>query len=185
MHNRPLHFFAAPLRLAALVALVTTFAVRANAEPSAGGVLPSFTAQDLEGHARAGAELRGRRTLLIAISGASAGDAAARWLAAIRARAPGAEQAVVTLVALRLSWFVPDFVVQDRARASAERARWSRVWLNRDGALQSSLGLPDGAGLPLVVVVDEHGRVVWCRRAAPDAAPVNEACAALSPQATP
>jgi hypothetical protein len=164
-----------------LAAGVMTLALAIGAEPRPGGAMPGFSARDLAGNWHHSHELRGRRTLVLAISGPSASGAARAWFDAARSRLAGGGVHIVTIVALDLPFYAPDYLVRGRARAEAPRDRWHDTWLDRNGDIQRAFGLRHDSGMPWAFALDETGRVVAYAHAPVSHPLAQSVWAALSP----
>jgi hypothetical protein len=115
------------------------------------------TAQDLSGGVHSTGELRGRRTLVIAITNRGAGNAMRAWYAAADSRMPsnvGRE----SLLSIRLPFFVSMGQAREKARHQVPQQYWQATLLDR-GDMAKQLGLED-AQAPYVFVLDERGVVV-------------------------
>src|SRR5689334_10644693 len=116
--------------LSALLAVsLATVPITALADPRPGAAFPSFSARDLSDRWHNQRELSGRRTLVVALSGPDAGDAAAQWVTAASSRYHGGVR-VVTLVALDMPFYAPDGIVRSQARARSAQSRWQHTWLD-------------------------------------------------------
>ncbi|MFO0624072.1 MAG: hypothetical protein U0325_00530 [Polyangiales bacterium] len=151
----------------ALACACLLLAAAARAELPLGESLPGFVVEDINGRAHGSHELRGRPTLLLAMTDGAAdatmrawGDAAAQRLT------PGVRK--VQIVSLDLPGVVPTEMLRAIARARAPERVWRYTWLDRDGALRGPLGLTESP-LPWAFALDAGGRVVARAHSAPDA----------------
>lgn len=67
---------------------------------------------------------------------------------------------VVTLVAIRVPFFVSTDYVRERARSETPSERWGDTWIDAHGRVQDVLGIGDGSGEPWVFTLDGQGRVL-------------------------
>ena len=124
--------------------------------------------RDLHNNWHSQGELVGRRTFVVAISGPSGGTDMQHWFNNARARHPQGGPRMVAMVALRLPFYAFDDIVRSQARGRTPQHRWAETWLDRDGALQRSLGLAHDSGVPWAFVIGADGRVVASLHAAPN-----------------
>lgn len=147
-------------RLAALTlagALLLTPA--AWAVPRPGEELPAFSAKDLNGTEHKSQELRGQRTLVVAMTDRNGGDAMQRWFDAADARLGKGRYESKALISLKLPFFVSGGAARGRAKEKVPQAFWEETWLDRDGRMAKVLALPSSRE-PFVFVVDAQGRVL-------------------------
>jgi hypothetical protein len=147
------------LTAAAFAALILGSASQTHADPRPGAAAPSFDAEDLNGRAHSSRELAQRPTVVVVCTSADASSAANAWLQQAKNRAHG-QVRVVTLVALRLPFFVSQGMVRGRARPQVNPGEWTNTWIDVHGHVQSALGISDGSATPYVFTVDAQGRVV-------------------------
>jgi len=131
----------------------------ASAAPSVGAAFPSFSAHDLNGGAHSHRELSGRKRFVSVITGMDASEPMRAWLDQAEARLGRSRGNVIALVALEFSFIAFDGIVRSQARAHTPNHRWPFVWMERDGSLTRSLGLPNGSNLPWVYIVEANGTV--------------------------
>ncbi len=140
----------------------------ALAEPRVGAPFPACWGRDLTRRWHTHGEIFQRRTFVSVITGQDAATQMRLWLDQAEARF-GRGGPIVAIVALDLGVLAWDGIVWDRARSSTPAWRHGYVWLDREGALQRALGLPDEGSLPWNYVVDRGGRVLAaCRGVASD-----------------
>lgn len=136
----------------------------AAAEPRLNATFPAFSAHDLNGGAHSHRELTGRKRFVVAITSTDASELSRAWLDQAEARLGRGNGAVLTLVALDLSFIAWDGIVRSQARAHSPQHRWPFVWLERDGSLARAVGLPNNSRLPWAYVIDAQGVVrMWIR----------------------
>lgn len=155
-HPKPGHPGRA-LLAALLVAAVAGLAPLAEAMPRPGEVFPSFAAKDLLGGQHSSGELRGHRTLVVAITDKDSGEEMQRWFDAATARL-GKDYASASILSLHLPFFVSLGAAQGRARERVPQQFWKATWLDK-GDMAKKLGLPQSRE-PFVFVLDAQGRVV-------------------------
>jgi hypothetical protein len=147
-----------PAALGGGVALAKT----AQAEPRVGAPFPGFSAHDLNNGAHTHRELTGRRRFVSVITSTDASETMRAWLDQAEARLGRSRGNVIALVALDLSFVAWDGIVRGQARSHTPQWRWPWVWLERDGSLARSLGLPNNNNTPWVYVVEPNGAVrMW------------------------
>lgn len=162
---------------AALVGLSLALAAfAAHATLRVGGELPTFRVADLNGLTHDSRELRGRPTLILAMTDSDAAEAMRRWGAAADRRV-GPEVRRVQILSVALAFFVPTATIRSIARGQSHEGLWRSTWMERDGDLAESLGLPESE-TPYAIVVDARGQVrvvAHCDPASPQAEAVWEA----------
>jgi hypothetical protein len=158
-------------RSANTVILLLTLATTAFALPRPGEPFPGMNAQDLTGQARSTNELRGHRTLVIAITNRGAANAMRAWYAAADSRM-SANVGRESLLSLQLPFFVSMAQARDKARHQVPRQYWQATLLDR-GDMAKQLGLEQGQ-VPYVFVLDERGTVVAAVHATVDAPQARE-----------
>lgn len=121
--------------------------------------LPSFSAKDLNGNEHESGELRGHRTLVVVMTDRDGGDAMQRWFDAADARLGKGHYASTALISLRLPFFVSEGAARGRAKQRVPQEFWDATWLDRNGRMAKTLGLPQSRE-PFVFVVDAQGHVV-------------------------
>jgi hypothetical protein len=154
----------------------------ALAAPAVGAPFPHFTVRALDDHPRTERDLRGRRSLVVVMTGTGAERDMAQWLNAAEARLGRGLGNVYSFVALRMGFYVLDGMLRGESRRRSPRYRWPYLYIDRDGTFQQQLGLPDGQSVPWVYVVETSGIVsvamhggvshpaaaqVWAQMAAP------------------
>lgn len=164
--------------LGLLVTLASTSrSSTAWAVPLIGQSVPAFSVEDLNSAVHTERELTGRWTVVLAMSDKDAGAALRAWWLRVAPFAPAGTR-VVTFAALDLFGLIPTATIVSEARGATPRARWSEVWLSRNGSLAESLGLP-ASETPFVFVVDAAGRVLESLHAMPDDGGVARVLSAL------
>ena len=129
------------------------------ADPRPGAATPTFSAEDLNGRSRSSRELTQRPTVVVVCTSADASRAADAWLQQAHAHAHG-QVRVITVVALRLPFFVSQGMVRGRARPQVHGQEWGNTWIDIHGDVQRALGVADGSATPYVFSVDASGHVV-------------------------
>jgi hypothetical protein len=147
------------LTAAAFAALILGSASQTHADPRPGATAPSFDVEDLNGRSHSSREFAQRPTVVVVCTSADASSAANAWLQQAKNRAHG-QVRVVTLVALRLPFFVSQGMVRGRARPQVNQQEWGNTWIDIHGSVQNALGLSDGSATPYVFTVDSTGHVV-------------------------
>lgn len=142
---------------ASLLAFVLSLASLASADPRPGRAMPGFSVEDIAGTTHTQRDLVGHWTVLFVLTDKDTGPHVRPWFQALRAREPTVR--LVTMAALDLFALVPTSTIVSQARSNTPRARWSEVWLSRDGSLARSLDLPESE-VPWVIVVAPSGQVV-------------------------
>lgn len=165
-----------------LAVLCVMFGLAAHADPQPGRAFPTFAVNDLAGNSHTQRDLAGRWTVLFVMSDKDTHPAISPWYRRVRQGAP--EARLITMAALDLFPLIPTATVVSQARDNTPRARWSEVWLSRDGSLAASLGLPESE-IPWVFVVSPAGRVVEAVHGTVDDASVARVLAALPSRAAP
>lgn len=146
----------------ALLLLVTA----ARAELPLGGELPPFVVDDINGRAHGSHELRGRPTLLLALTDGAADATMRAWGDAATARLPSTVRRV-QIISLDVPFVVPTEVLRAIARDRSPERVWRYTWLDRDGALRGPLGLTESPA-PWAYALDAGGRIVARAHGAPD-----------------
>jgi hypothetical protein len=141
-------------------------AAAAHAELPLGGELPAFVVDDINGRAHGSHELRGRPTLLLALTDGAADATMRAWGDAATARLPSTVRRV-QIVSLDVPFVVPTEVLRAIARDRSPERVWRYTWLDRDGALRGPLGLTESPA-PWAYALDAGGRIVARAHGAPD-----------------
>lgn len=158
-----------PVRRGAPVAFagaLLLLAAAAHAELPLGGELPPFVVDDITGRAHGSHELRGRPTLLLALTDGAADAAMRAWGDAATQRLPATVRRV-QIVSLDVPFVVPTEVLRAIARDRSPERVWRYTWLDRDGALRGPLGLTESPA-PWAYALDAGGRIVARAHGAPD-----------------
>lgn len=164
--------------LAALFSVIalTVMSAVAHATLRVGGELPAFTVADLTGVQHDSRELRGRPTLILAMTDSDASEAMRRW-GAVADRRVGANVRRVQIISVGLAFIVPTVTIRSIARGQSPEGVWRSTWMERDGDLAESLGLPESE-VPYAIALDAEGRVrvvAHCDPTSPQAEAVWEA----------
>lgn len=155
---------AAPGALAVAISLLAP-AVRA--ELLLGSAVPPFVVEDISGRAHGSHELRGRPTLLLAMTDGAADAEMRAWgQAAAQRLAPAVRR--VQIVSLTIPFVVPTEALRAIARGRSPESVWRYTWLDRDGSLREPLGLSE-SGVPWAFAIDARGHVVARAHGGPDA----------------
>lgn len=149
--------------LALALALSLSAASTAWAVPVVGQTVPAFAVEDLNRTTHTHRDLTGRYTVVFAMSDKDAAPSLRAWWGRVAPVAPGGTR-IVTVAALDLFGMIPTDTIVSEARDATPRARWSDVWLSRNGALAESLGLPESE-TPFVFVIAPTG--AWSRASTP------------------
>lgn len=168
-----------PWRFARLAAVsLCALTLAADAAPTVGGTLPEFTVNDLTGQGHSNRELVGRPSLVLVMTDSDADAAMRAWgTAASQRLRPGVRK--VQIVSLSLAFVVPTALARSMARDRSPSSVWRDTWLERDGDLAETLGLPESE-TPWAMALDERGRitaVAHCEVTSPCADRVWEALA--------
>ena len=158
-----------PVRRSAPVAragALLFLAAAAHAELPLGGALPPFVVDDITGRAHGSHELRGRPTLLLALTDGAADATMRAWGDAAAQRLPATVRRV-QIVSLDVPFVVPTEVLRAIARDRSPERVWRYTWLDRDGALRGPLGLTESPA-PWAYALDAGGRIVARAHGAPD-----------------
>jgi hypothetical protein len=150
----------------ALAGALLFLAAAAHAELPLGGELPAFVVDDINGRAHGSHELRGRPTLLLALTDGAADATMRAWGDAATARLPSTVRRV-QIVSLDVPFVVPTEVLRAIARDRSPERVWRYTWLDRDGALRGPLGLTESPA-PWAYALDAGGRIVARAHGAPD-----------------
>jgi hypothetical protein len=127
-----------------------------HAEPLRGQRFPSMTAQDITGGRHNSRSLDGRGAFIVALTDPEAGAAAKAWNDAADGRVPPSVRR-----GTNVSIHVPSFAMgmaRSRARASASRGEWPRIWLDGNRGMARTLGLSTSR-VPYVFDLDAQGNV--------------------------
>ncbi|MFY1829706.1 peroxiredoxin family protein [Myxococcus fulvus] len=134
-------------------------ATLASAALKKGEVVPSFSAEDLQGQTHRSQEWRGRRTLLVVLTDKDGGEAMRRWFdEAAALRVPDSVHRA-SLLSFKLPFFVGLGTAREKARKKVPEAFWSDTWLDKDGAMGKKLALASSR-TPYAFALDEEGRVL-------------------------
>lgn len=166
------------LRTALLLSLLS-LGGSAHAFPAAGGAMPTFTVNDIEGSRHTQADLRGHWSVALVMTDKDVKDDLAAWWGRLERTVP-ARARMYTFAALSLVPLIPTGFLIDQARGSTPRPLWNQVWFSRDGSFAHSLGLPEEE-LPWIVVIDPEGRVVSTLHERVSEAGIARVLAALPP----
>ncbi|XXF79918.1 hypothetical protein P2318_09270 [Myxococcaceae bacterium GXIMD 01537] len=147
--------------------------------PRPGQTLPPFAAKDLEGGEHESSEIRGHRTLVIAITDSEAGDAMQRWFDAADAKLGRGAYPSTALISLKLPFFVSTGAARGRAKERVPQQFWDDTWLDKNGGMARVLGLPE-SNEPFALVVDAQGRVVASAHGPPSGADAGAIWAAMA-----
>ena len=143
----------------ALAAAAITIPRQAFAEPRVGAAFPAFSCRSLDDHAHTQRDLQGRRAFVTVMTGLDAQVDMRHWLNNAEARLGRARGNIFALVALHLGFYAWDGIVRSEARNGTPQWRWPNVYLDRDGSLQRSLGLPGDDRVPWAYVIEPNGVV--------------------------
>lgn len=137
--------------------LCLALAAGAEAAPSIGEALPTFSVSDVTGSVHSSAELVGRPALILVMTDSDADGAMRAWSAAADRRVVAGVRRV-QFVALDLAFVVPTELARSMARGRSPERTWGDTWFERSGAFRVALGLPESE-TPWAVVIDARGRV--------------------------
>jgi hypothetical protein len=154
----------------------------ACAEPRVGAPFPAFSGRALDDRVHTNRDFMGRRVFVVAMTGIDAQTQVGHWLNNAEARLGRGHNNIFSLVALHLGFYAIESIVRSEARRGTPQHRWSYVYLDRDGVMQRSLGLPNDNRVPWAYVIEPNGTVsvaghgiasdpfaqqIWARMTAP------------------
>lgn len=154
-----------------MISILLAAALAAGSAPALAALRPGTIFPNLEGRDVTGRPvqlhslIRGRRTLLVAITDRHAKESMRVWFNdADRQAPPGTNR--VSIASIEVPFFVSDDFVRAEARKDIPQRYWRASLLDTDRDLASALGLEIDR-LPTVFVLDARGRVLaWVHGAA-------------------
>jgi hypothetical protein len=147
--------------------LLALLPAQALAQPRAGEPLPHFRAPDLNDKVHTQEDLRGRPTLLVAITERGGEQAMRRWFTLAQQQAPRGVRPLA-VASLQLPFFVSDGLVRSEARKRTPHHAWTDTFVDARGQLARALGLAQSPR-PWVLALDAGGRVLHVFHGEPDA----------------
>jgi predicted transcriptional regulator len=131
----------------------------AAAVPATNAPLPTFGIDDVTGQQHNATELRGRPTMLVVLTSPHAGDPTRVWMREATRRLQGSNVKIVTVVSIDLAPIIPTAFVRMRAREQTPAHALHTTWLDRNGSVRRTLGLPKDHQ-PYIFALDAEGRVL-------------------------
>ncbi len=147
-------------RLFPLLALATALCAASPGPP-----FPVRSATDLEGNTHPEVLRTGAANMVVVMTRRESAVLARQWFEASASRVPEAVHRV-SLISLRLPFFVSAGLARDKARDQVPRQFWSSSFLDRNGGMAKLLNLEESP-LPYVFAVDGQGRILASAHGAP------------------
>lgn len=141
---------------ACALAAVTVVGVAA-AQPTAGRLFPRIAAQDITGAKHPTLVPAGESTLVVVMTDRAGERAMRAWFAAAEEKLPARVQRI-SVVSLKLPFFVGIDTVRSHARKQAPPVFWKRTFVDRGGEMAKALDLPHTQD-PFVFAVAADGTV--------------------------
>lgn len=129
----------------------------AQAQPPVGSSFPKISAQDITGARHSTVLAPAEANLVVVITDRAGEDAMRAWFNAADTNMP-AQVHRVSIVSMKLPFFVGIDTVRSRARGQVPQQFWKDTFVDKDGALARALELPN-THVPFVYAVAPDGTV--------------------------